>query len=216
MESPIEAWITGMPISIANSAADWMDPWRPSPVNPNLKMALSEGGIGWVPYLLERANFTHRHHRDWTFKDYGGKLPSDIFREHILTCFIEDDFGLANRHAVGMGNIALEVDYPHSDCLWPDYPEGIWRSIQSVPGGIPDDEIDAITHGNAMRWYHYDPFARRSAAGKTARWAHCGHWPRAWTRLRLALDGAAPLAAGERRVVTSGDIIPLFAANRGE
>ncbi|HEX7036571.1 MAG TPA: hypothetical protein VF210_12395 [Pseudomonadales bacterium] len=33
-----------------------------------------------------------------------------------------------------------------SDTLWPDYPEGLWRSIQSVPGGIPDHEIDLTSH----------------------------------------------------------------------
>ena len=214
LESPIEAWITGMPISIATSAADWMT-LEAFTRYPNLKMALSEGGIGWVPYLLERADFTHRHHRDWTHKDYGDKKPSDIFREHILTCFIEDDFGLANRHAIGLDNIALEVDYPHSDCLWPDYPEGIWRSIQTVPGGIPDDEIDAISHGNVMRWYHYDPFSVLGGRDNCTVGALRARAEGVDTST-VALGGAAPLAAGERRVVTSGDIIPLFAANAGD
>jgi hypothetical protein len=27
--------------------------------------------------------------------------------------------------------------------------------------GVPDDEIDAITHGNAMRHFRFDPFAHR-------------------------------------------------------
>ena len=53
-----------MPISIANSAADWitLEAFRRY---PNFKMALSEGGIGWVPYLLERADFTNHHHGAW-------------------------------------------------------------------------------------------------------------------------------------------------------
>ena len=64
-ESPIDAWITSMPISISNSAADWM--WAPFwKRHPKLRMALSEGGIGWIPYLLERADFTHGHHKEWT------------------------------------------------------------------------------------------------------------------------------------------------------
>lgn len=155
LQSPIEAWITGMPISIANSASDWIT-LEALQRYPNLKMALSEGGIGWVPYLLERADFTHRLHGAWTNSSYGDKKPSNIFREHIITHFIEDDFGLANRHAIGIDNITLEVDYPHSDCLWPDYPEGLWRSIQTVAGGIPDGELDKITHENVLGLYRFD------------------------------------------------------------
>ena len=158
-ESPIEAWITSMPMSISVGAADWIT-LEAFTRYPNLKMALSEGGIGWIPYLLERADFTNRHHGAWTNKSYGDKKPSDVFREHILTCFIEDDAGLANRHLIGVDNITLEIDYPHSDCLWPDYPEGLWRSIQSVPGGIPDDEIDKITHANVFREFHFDGMER--------------------------------------------------------
>ena len=158
-ESPIEAWITAMPMSIANAAADWIT-LEAFLRYPNLKMALSEGGIGWVPYLLERADFTNRHHGEWTNTSYGGKKPSDVFREHIITCFIEDDVGLANRHLIGVDNITLEIDYPHSDCLWPDYPEGLWRSIQSVADGIPDEEIDKITHENVFREYQFEGMAR--------------------------------------------------------
>ena len=153
--SPIEAWITGMPISIANSAADWIT-LEAFDRYPNLKMALSEGGIGWVPYLLERADFTNRHHSAWTRKSYGNRTPSELFRDHIITCFIEDDFGLANRHYIGVDNICVEVDYPHSDCTWPNMPEGLWRSLESVPGGIPDDEIQQMTWQNAAELFRLD------------------------------------------------------------
>ena len=51
---------------------------------PTLKFALSEGGIGWVPYFLERADYTYNHHHAWTHQDFGDKMPSEVFREHIL------------------------------------------------------------------------------------------------------------------------------------
>jgi hypothetical protein len=210
MESPIEAWITGMPISIASSAADWitLDAFQRY---PNLLMALSEGGIGWVPYLLERADFTNRHHGAWTNKSYGGKKPSDVFREHIITCFIEDDFGLANRHAIGVDRICVEVDYPHSDCTWPNMPEGLWRSIQSVPGGIPDEEIDKITHANVLRLYRFDGMEKMGGR------KHCT--VEALRKLAVNVDttpvslaGIAPRGYAPGRVVTSRDVIPLVAA----
>src|SRR3546814_15784163 len=101
-----------MPISIANSAADWLFAsfWKDF---PDLKIALSEGSIGWVPYFLERAETTVRQHSAWTNLNLGGLTPTEIFRRHFLTCFIEDNFGLVNRHAIGIDNIAWECDYPH-------------------------------------------------------------------------------------------------------
>ena len=205
LQSPIEAWITGMPISIANSASDWIT-LEAFQRYPDLKMALSEGGIGWVPYLLERADFTNRHHGAWTNTSYGDRKPSDIFREHILTCFIEDDFGLANRHAIGIDNIAIEVDYPHSDCLWPDYPEGLWRSIQSVPGGIPDDELNKITHENVFRLYRFDGMEKAGGRSKCTVGALRKLGEKVDTR-EVSLAGKAPRAYEPGKVVTSGDAL---------
>src|SRR3546814_17430804 len=104
-----------MPISIANSAADWLFAsfWKDF---PDLKIALSEGSIGWVPYFLERAETTVRQHSAWTNLNLGGLTPTEIFRRHFLTCFIEDNFGLENRPAIGFDNIAWDWDYPHSAC----------------------------------------------------------------------------------------------------
>lgn len=154
-ESPIDAWITAMPITIAGAAADWTYGafWEKF---PKLRLALSEGGIGWIPYFLERADFTQRHHSAWTNGKLGGMKPSEVFRKHVMTCFIEDDFGLRNRHDVGLEMITWECDYPHSDSTWPNCPELLWQSIKA----LPDDEIDLITHANAMREYGWDPIAK--------------------------------------------------------
>jgi predicted TIM-barrel fold metal-dependent hydrolase len=151
--SPIASWIAALPMATANVAADWLFAsfWSRY---PNLRMALSEGGVGWIPYFLERADFTVRQHGAWTNLNLGGKMPSEIFRKHIIACFIEDDFGLQNRHAIGINNMTWECDYPHSDCTWPLSPESLWRGIQT----LPDHEINQITHLNAMRDFSYTPF----------------------------------------------------------
>lgn len=152
-ESPIDAWITTMPMSISNSAADWLFAtfWKKF---PDLRMALSEGGIGWVPYLLERADFTYEHHHEWTFSNFGKERPSDVFKRHIITCFIDDQFGLKSLDYMNTDMVCYEADYPHSDTLWPNCPEYLYASIN----GLSDTVVDAITHGNAMREYSYDPY----------------------------------------------------------
>ena len=152
-DAPVDVMITNTPMSLANFASDLL--WSPVLRRyPTLKFALGEGGIGWIPYLLERADYVYRHHHKWTHQDFGDKLPSEVFREHCITCFIDDEFGIKNRHAVGIDTITWECDYPHSDTTWPRAPEILARCFDDVP----DDEVRKITHENAMRHFQYDPF----------------------------------------------------------
>jgi hypothetical protein len=53
-----------------------------------------------------------------------------------------------------MDNVMWECDYPHSDSTWPTAPEALAKSLD----GVSDHDIDRITHLNAMRHFHYDPF----------------------------------------------------------
>jgi predicted TIM-barrel fold metal-dependent hydrolase len=154
-DAPIDVIIT-LPTHLAiNVASDLL--WGPVLRQfPGLRIALSEGGVGWVPYFLERVDRSYLN-QSWTGQDFGDKLPSDVFREHVLTCFIVDDTALHVRRAVGVDNIAWECDYPHSDSTWPCSPEALMESF--VGADVTDSEIDKITHQNAIRWYGYDPFA---------------------------------------------------------
>src|SRR6201746_2500858 len=56
-DSPMDVMITLQPMNIVQAAADllWSDMLRKF---PDLKVALSEGGIGWIPYFLERVSST--------------------------------------------------------------------------------------------------------------------------------------------------------------
>ncbi|HEV2369844.1 MAG TPA: amidohydrolase family protein, partial [Acidimicrobiales bacterium] len=155
-DAPIDVSIVLTPMNLFYAATDLVH----SPVlrkYPGIKFALSEGGIGWIPYFLERLDYAYDQHRAWTGADFGSKLPSQVFREHVVTCFIDDARGLEQRHHIGVDSITWECDYPHSDSTWPHSPEVLWKSI----GGLPDDEIDLITHGNAIRAFLYDPFRTR-------------------------------------------------------
>jgi tryptophan-rich sensory protein len=154
MDAPIDTMITLQPMNIVKCAADlvWSPVFRKF---PNLKIALSEGGIGWVPYFLERIDYVYKHHHQWTNQDFGDKLPSEVFNENVLTCFIDDAVGMEVRHHLNVDHIHWECDYPHSDSTWPNAPEDAMRYLQ----GVPDDEIDKITHLNAMRSFSFDPFA---------------------------------------------------------
>ncbi|UGQ11016.1 amidohydrolase [Yinghuangia sp. ASG 101] len=154
-DSPPDVLITLQPMNIVSAAADLL--WSPVIKNhPDIKIALSEGGTGWVPYFLERIDRTFEMHATWTLQDFGGKLPSEVFREHFLTCFISDPIGVELRHRIGIDNIAWECDYPHSDSMWPGAPEELGAVMNQF--AVPDADVAKMTHENAMRWYSFDPF----------------------------------------------------------
>ena len=154
-DAPPDVMITLQPVNIVQAAADLL--WsRPIKEYPDIKIALSEGGTGWIPYFLERLDRTFEMHSTWTLQDFGGKLPSEVFREHFLTCFITDSVGVGLRNEIGIDNIAWECDYPHSDSLWPTAAEQLNKDFEKH--NVPDADINKITYENAMRWYQFDPF----------------------------------------------------------
>jgi predicted TIM-barrel fold metal-dependent hydrolase len=124
---------------------------------PDLRVALSEGGIGWIPFYLERVD-RHFQNQSWIDNSFGdGVLPSDVFRQHVLACYITDRSGLAARDRIGTDIIAWECDYPHTDTTWPESPEHAWQEFQET--GCSDEEVHKITWENACRFFDWDPFA---------------------------------------------------------
>jgi predicted TIM-barrel fold metal-dependent hydrolase len=117
---------------------------------PRLKVALAEGGIGWVPYMLERIDYTWERHKYYTGVDIDTR-PSDLFRRHIWGCFIDDEAGLKNRHDIGIDRITFESDYPHSDSNWPNSR----ARAAEVLANIPDHEVYRIVELNARELLNF-------------------------------------------------------------
>jgi predicted TIM-barrel fold metal-dependent hydrolase len=207
MESPIEAWISTMPMTIAIGAADWLQ--LPALQRyPDLRIALSEGSIGWVPYFTERCDFSHDRHKAWTHSHFGDAKPSDTFKKHFLNCFIDDAFGLKNLQEIGEDMVAYECDYPHSDCLWPDSPERLWATVKD----LTVEQIEKVSHRNAMRFFNFDPFKHHRREELTVGGLRAQARAAGVDMTLKSFAGAAPLARGEKpRPITSGDILGMFA-----
>jgi predicted TIM-barrel fold metal-dependent hydrolase len=208
METPIEANIATMPMAVAFGAADWLN-LAALHRYPTLKIALSESGIGWIPYLTERADYSHEQHMAWTHSDsyFHGMKPSEVFQRHFTSCFIDDAYGLRNLDLIGEDSVCYEVDYPHSDTPWPHAPEVLWKSVKH----LTDVQIDKVTHLNAMRLFKFDPFRHHRREDLTVAALRAKAAATGVDVSVRSTGGAAPLAPGAvPRPVTSGDVVEMF------
>lgn len=146
-EAPPPVWISLMGTNSIETTADLLF----SPVLhqfPDLRIVLSEGGVGWMPWLLERCDYTWERHRHYTDVNRDVR-PSELFRQHFSGCFIEDLAGLRARDLIGVDNITWESDYPHSDSNWPNSRTRLRDAVED----IPDDEVHKISELNARRLF---------------------------------------------------------------
>jgi predicted TIM-barrel fold metal-dependent hydrolase len=115
---------------------------------PSLKLAYSEGQIGWLPYVLERADNVWRDHRAWVgVKDIVPDPPSTYYYRQVFGCFFKDRHGLESLDRVGVDNITFETDYPHTDSTWPETKQ----VATEMMAGLDDEAIYKIVRGNAIR-----------------------------------------------------------------
>ncbi len=117
---------------------------------PELTLAYSEGQIGWIPYILERADKVWEDNRGWN--GVYGKIPdppSSYYYRQMYGCFFDDVHGLTPDalEKCGVDNITFETDYPHSDSTWPHSRE----VAQKLMGHLDDDVVRKLVRGNAIR-----------------------------------------------------------------
>jgi predicted TIM-barrel fold metal-dependent hydrolase len=137
---------------------------------PGLKIALSEGNIGWMPYFIERAEQVIDKQRHWAKKTntafYNNAVATkqvmadldhlDVratIRDHVFGCFIEESSGLRSLDIIGEDNVMLETDYPHSDTTWPDC-IGVAKKLLA---DLPPETQYKIQRGNAEKLFRFTP-----------------------------------------------------------
>ena len=113
---------------------------------PTLKLAYSEGQIGWIPYALERADNVWEYHSSWTgSKRTIPEPPSTYYRGRIFGCFTNDMHGMVNIEGGrkrGQRHFRNRR-YPHTDTTWPFAHEEVERMTASL--------TDAQRHKTLLR-----------------------------------------------------------------
>ena len=131
------------------ACAEWV--WAAWGVRyPDVKIAMSEGGIGWVAMLIDRLdNIVDRS--GYGLDGFHGQRPSDVLRRNFWFCTIDDPSTMSTRHEIGVDHIMAEVDYPHGDGTWPN----TQAVLERYWGDLPVEELRLMTHDNAARLYRH-------------------------------------------------------------
>jgi predicted TIM-barrel fold metal-dependent hydrolase len=133
-----------------SACAEWL--WSGLPARfPTIKIAMSEGGIGWVAMLLDRLDNIVERSGYGRGYDASGLLPAEVLQRNFWFCTIDDPSTIDTRHRIGIDHIMVEVDYPHGDSTWPDTQAVIERSW----GHLPARELRKLTHQNAAELYRW-------------------------------------------------------------
>jgi predicted TIM-barrel fold metal-dependent hydrolase len=151
-DPPFELLPTVFPVNALVAAGEWL--WSGVPLRfPGLAIAMSEGGIGWVPMLMDRADYVLRHSASGAESTSwpSALLPSDVLRRNFWYCSIDDPSSVMMRHTIGVDRIMVESDYPHADSSWPD----TQRVLAATWGALPDDELRAVAGANAARLFRH-------------------------------------------------------------
>ncbi|MGE0306903.1 MAG: amidohydrolase family protein [Acidimicrobiia bacterium] len=120
---------------------------------PTLRIGFAESQIGWIPYILQRADQVWEHNRGWNgVRDKIPNPPSSYYPGRVFCTFFDDDFGLRNLDAIGVDNVIFETDYPHSDSNWPDSLE----VVRKATAHLDAETTHKIVRGNALKMLGMD------------------------------------------------------------
>jgi predicted TIM-barrel fold metal-dependent hydrolase len=151
-DPPFELLPTLFPVNALVAAGEWL--WSGVPLRfPRLNIAMSEGGIGWVPMLMDRADYVLSHSASGSESTSWPStlLPSEVLRRNFWYCSIDDPSSVPMRTTIGVDRIMVESDYPHADSSWPD----TQRVLTDNWGTLADAELRAIAGGNASRLFSH-------------------------------------------------------------
>jgi predicted TIM-barrel fold metal-dependent hydrolase len=121
----------------------------------SLRMALSEGQVGWMPFLLEKLDGVWHERRGYGDLGHLPRPPSS-YMDQVYGCVFDDAIGLCLRDRIGMAQIMFETDYPHGDSTWPDSPAVVEKIAAAAE--LSDREVHDLCRGNAIRCYGLERF----------------------------------------------------------
>jgi predicted TIM-barrel fold metal-dependent hydrolase len=121
---------------------------------PELQFVSVESGMGWLPFMLEAADYSYLGAcaKD-RVRPAGELLPSELFaRQVYVTYWFEQIAPTHLLDVVPIDRVLFETDFPHTTCLYGNIEETIERGL----GHVAPEIREKIVWGNAARLYGID------------------------------------------------------------
>lgn len=134
------------------AAVDWL--FSKVPVRfPELKICMSEGGIGWVAGLIDR--FEHMNKYSAMYGTWEGieLSPAEVFKRNFWFCAIDDPSSFLQVDVIGAERIMVESDYPHADCTWPHTQQKLHAQLSHVKRKA---DVERISWRNAAALFRHN------------------------------------------------------------
>ena len=118
---------------------------------PKLRFVSVESGVGWLPFLLEAADYQFKAMAVRNERSDFKLLPSEYFRRQIYACcWFETITSDAIIDRIGDENVMFETDFPHPTSI---YGEAVHRTIEERLGTLSPAVRRRLLWENAAKLY---------------------------------------------------------------
>jgi len=118
---------------------------------PDLRFAIVESGMGWVPFVLENVDQRFKRNRiDRQHPEFGDLLPSDLFRRQVFVNFWFEELTDFHIDRIGIESLLFETDFPHNTGI---YNDNFNDTLAIAFGSQPDHVRQTILWDNPARMY---------------------------------------------------------------
>jgi predicted TIM-barrel fold metal-dependent hydrolase len=118
---------------------------------PRLRFVSVESGVGWLPFLLESADYQFKAMAVRKERSDFKLLPSEYFRRQVYACcWFETLTSDAVLDRIGVENVMFETDFPHPTSI---YGDDVHRTIEAKLKTLSDAARRRVLWENAATLY---------------------------------------------------------------
>jgi len=131
---------------------------------PKLEFVSVESGIGFIPFILEAADYAFEYSQVRRDRPLFTLKPSEYFARQVYGCYFFEEYApqrLLDR--IGEDKILFETDYPHPVCLYGN----VRQKIAAGLNGQPERVQRKLLFENAARLYRVEAPDRPWAGAST-------------------------------------------------
>ncbi|MBW2268574.1 MAG: amidohydrolase [Deltaproteobacteria bacterium] len=120
---------------------------------PRLRFVSVESGVGWIPFLLQCADYQFKAMAVSKERSDFKMLPSEYFKRQIYACCWFETITAETIERVGAENIMFETDFPHPTSI---YGDEVGETIESSLGSLSEEVRHRLLWENAAKLYEIE------------------------------------------------------------